>query len=60
MVSVLQERWTREDGVCVTRKMDALEWYLCYKEDGRVRMVSVLQERWTREDGVCVTRKMDA
>ena len=57
---MLQERWTREDGVCVTRKMDALEWYLCYKKDGRVRMVSVLQERWTREDGVCVTRKMDA
>ena len=41
MVSVLQERWTRENGICVTRKI------------GECGMVSVLQERWTRENGIC-------
>ena len=50
---MLQERWTRENGVCVTRKMDEREWCLCYKKDRRVIMKD------GRENGVCVTRKMD-
>ena len=59
MVSVLKERWTSENGICVTRKMDASEWCLYNKKNGRMRMASVRRERWTRENGVCVTRKMD-